>query len=45
MYSSQLTPRTNLNCVILTAAIILSHSTENCSHYQLYKPSTVVSHL
>jgi hypothetical protein len=32
MYSSQITPRTNLNCEILTAAIILSHSTENCSH-------------
>jgi hypothetical protein len=30
MYSSQLTQRTDLNCGILTAAIILSHSTDNC---------------
>jgi hypothetical protein len=30
--SSQLTPRTNLNCGILSAAIILSHPTDNCSH-------------
>jgi hypothetical protein len=54
MYSSQIMPRTNLNCGILTAAIILSHSTENCSHevfnshdqlFSNYEPSTVVSHL
>jgi hypothetical protein len=32
MYSSQLKPRTNLNCGILIAAIILSHSTDNCSY-------------
>jgi hypothetical protein len=54
MYSSQIMPRTNLNCRILTAAIIPSHSTENCSqeifnsHDQIfssYKPSAAVSHL
>jgi hypothetical protein len=53
MYSSQITPRTNLNCWILTAAIILTHSTDNCSHeifnshdqlFSNYEPSTVVSH-
>jgi hypothetical protein len=32
MYSSPIPPRTNLNCGILTAAIIFSHSTDNCSH-------------
>jgi hypothetical protein len=31
-HSSHLTHRTNLNCGILTAANILSHSTDNCSH-------------
>jgi hypothetical protein len=54
MYSSQITPRTNLNWRILTAAIIPSHSTENCSHeifnsqdqiFSNYEPSTAVSHL
>jgi hypothetical protein len=51
--SSQIMPRTNLNCWILTAAIILSHWTENCSHevfnshdqlFSNYKPSAAVSH-
>jgi hypothetical protein len=54
MYSSQTTPRTNLNCGILNATIILSHSSENCSHevfnshdplFSNYESSTVVSHL
>jgi hypothetical protein len=54
MYSSQITPRTNLNCKILTATIFLSHSTENCSHevfnsydqiFSKYEPSAAVSHL
>jgi hypothetical protein len=54
MYSSQLTPRTNLNCGFLSAAIILSHSTDNCSHevfnshdqiFSNYEPSAAVSHL
>jgi hypothetical protein len=54
MYSSQITLRTNLNCGILTATIILPHSTENCSHevfnshnqlFSNYEPSMVVSHL
>jgi hypothetical protein len=46
MYSSKITPRTNLNCGILTAAIILSHSTVNCSHevFFNYEPHAASSH-
>jgi hypothetical protein len=52
MYSSQIKPRINLNCGILTAAIILSHSIDNCSRevfnshdpiFSNYGLSTVVS--
>jgi hypothetical protein len=43
MYSSQITPRTNLNCGILNAAIILSHSTENCSHEVLNSQDQIFS--
>jgi hypothetical protein len=35
----------NLNCGILTAAIILSHSTNDCSHEVFnYEPPTASSH-
>jgi hypothetical protein len=53
MYSSQVKSKTNLNCGILTAAIILSHSTDNCSHevfnshdqiFFNFEPSAAVSH-